>query len=222
MRLRSSAIAVALAIVSASAAAAQPATRRFEVALGVGWIGSASMSSLDAIETQADGAARPLFGFSRELTSAPAIDARVAVRLSAHLDAEATGSYARPKLRVTTANDVENAVAATADEQLQEFAIGGAASWFLARRDAASRTMPFVRGGVSYARQLHQGNTLADAGAIVDVGGGIEQVLRGREDAGKSIGLRIDAGARVRPQSFAVDGRTHASPVVGASLFVRF
>ncbi len=222
MTLRTVVIAAWMTIGAASAAAAQSTDGRIEVAAGVGWFGGLSMASVDATQTQANNTPRTLFGFSRELTSTAAIQARVAVRLSAHLDVEATGTYARPKLRVTTANDVEGAAAVTATEQLQEFTVGGAASWFLIQRDAQTRTRPYVAAGISFARQLHEGNTLAESGGLVDMGGGVEQVLTTRAARVKSTGLRFDARARVRPTVLAVDGRTHVSPVAGASLFVRF
>ncbi|HZP48597.1 MAG TPA: hypothetical protein VFB07_08685 [Vicinamibacterales bacterium] len=215
-------VVAAIAIASASTAAAQPPDGRVEVGVGAGWIGSAAMSAVEATETQGNNTARTVFGFSRELASTPVVEARVAVRLSTRLDVEATGSYARPQLRVTTADDVEGAAAVTADEQLQEFTVGGAASWFLVRRAAQTRTTPFVTAGAAYVRQLHQAATLADAGALVDLGGGLERVLRVREGRVRSIGLRIDAHARVRPKAVAVDGRTHVAPMISASLFVRF
>ena len=222
MTLGPAAFAAVIALGLASAATAQTAGGRFEISGGAAWIGGVSMSSIDATETQASGATRALFGFSRELTSSPAIEARVAVAISARVDVEATGSYARPQLSVTTANDVEGAAAVTAGEQLQEFTVGGAASWFLVHREPQTRTMPFVTGGLAYARQIHEGDILAQAGEVVEVGGGVKRTFSVRDGRVKSIGLRFDARARVRSRALAVDDRSHVSAIVGASLFVRF
>lgn len=175
------------------------------------------MTPLDITETQADGSPRTVFDLSRHLTASAGVEARIGVRVSPRLDAEATGSYARPQIQLTPSNDVEGAAAVTASERLQEFTVGGAASWFLVRRDVSTRTMPFITGGVSYARELHQTSTLADSGAIVEAGGGLKQVLWSQ-----SIGVRVDVRMRVRPKALSVDDRVHVSPLVAASLFLRF
>ncbi len=204
------------------AAAQEPKTPRVEVAIGAAWAGGVSMASLSATETEANGAARPLVNLSRELTGSAAIEARVGFRMTSRLDVEAIGTYARPQFRVTASGDVEGAPSLTAPEQLQEFTVGGSASWFLVRRDGEARLLPFLSAGVAYARQLHETATLADSGAIVEVGGGVKRVLRAGTGRVKALGVRADLRARVRPESLSLDGRTHVSPMLGASLFLRF
>lgn len=180
------------------------------------------MTSLNVTETQPDGTPRTVFNLARDLTGAAGLDARISVRVSPRFDVEATGSYARPQVELLPSSDIEGAATVTAAEQLQEFTVGGAVSWFLVRRDASTRTMPFLIGGVSYARQLHQTSTLADSGPITEVGGGVKRVLWSGGPKLKSIGVRADVRARVRPGSLNVDGRTHVTPLVAASLFLRF
>ena len=218
--------AIALTLAQAASAIAQPAIGRVEVSIGAGWFGGVTMTPLSVTETQADGTLRPVFDLSRQLTASAGIEARIGVRLSSRLDAEATGSFTRPQLQLTASNDVEGAASVTAAERLQEFTVGGAASWFLVRRDASSgampRTMPFLIAGLAYARQLHQTSTLADGGTLAEAGGGVEQVLWSRAGRLKSIGVRADVRARVRPKALAVDGRVHVTPMFAASLFMRF
>jgi hypothetical protein len=213
--------ALGLSLGCASTAAGQTAPSRIEIAVGPSLIGGASMSSVSATETQADNTPRALFVFSRDLKTSIGMEARIAYGVSPRLDVEAIGSYARPQLRVTTSSDVEGALPVTASESLQEFTVGGGASWFLVPRAASTRTLPFVAGSVAYARQLHEADTLATSGTVVDLGGGFKRVLTNSVGR-KSAGIRVDLRARVRPQSFAADGQRHVAPMATASLFFRF
>jgi len=215
------AAALAIVVLGPAAAAAQA---RVEITLGASWIGGASMGSLSATETQSDSTARTVFGASRDLGSSPAVDARIGVRVTRRLYVEATGSYARPQLRIATSNDVEGAASVTASERLQEFSLGGAATWMLVRRASSSmRLLPFVTGGVAFARQLHQLNTLAEDGVAVEGGGGVERRFAARRRGVlKDIGLRAEARARVWPRAFALDGRAHLVPVLGAAIYLGF
>jgi hypothetical protein len=207
----------------ASTATAQPAVGgRFEVAVGALWQGGISMTALSATETQGSGAPRTVFDLSRELTSTVGLEARVGVRVTQRFTIEATGSYAQPNLEVTPSNDVEGAPAITASEPLKAFTIGGAVTWFVSRRQALGRVLPFVTAGLAYARQLHQPSTLADSGSVVDAGGGVEYILRTRARGVKTTGLRADGRARIRSSALAVDANTHVSPVFAGALFVRF
>jgi hypothetical protein len=214
--------AIFVALTVSTAAAQSAGVGGVGFAIGPAWIGGASMTSLSVTETQPSGAPRTVLDLTREMTSAAAFEVRVAVRVTAHLDAEAIGSYARPQLRVTASNDVEGAPATTASEQLQQFTVGGGASWFLVRRDGSTKTWPFIAASAAYARQLHQPTTLADSGVLVDAGGGLEQSLVVRSGRLKRLGIRADVRARIRPKAWFVDDRSHFSPMAAASLFFRF
>jgi hypothetical protein len=216
-------VALVVAAVSGGVAFAQDAKPgRIAVAIGPAWIGGMSMAPLVITETQPDGTPRTVLNAARSVTASLAAEARIGVRLTARLDVEAVGSYARPELQVTTSNDVEGAPNTSATEPLQQFSVGGGASWYFTPRDGRSRTLPFVSGSVAYARQLHTPTTLADSGMLTDVGGGVTRVLAIRSGKLKSVGLRGDLRARVRPKTFSIDGRTHVSPMIGVSLDLRF
>ena len=180
------------------------------------------MTPLSVTETQADGTPRTVLTIARQWTSTVGVDARIGVRIASRLDVEATGSYARPQLQLTTANDVESAAPVTASDQLQEYSAGAAGVWFLTPRTADARTLPFLTAGVAYARQLHEPGTLAQTGTMVDVGGGVKRVLATRSGMLKQVGLRVDVRARTRSKALALDDRAHVSPMIGVALFVRF
>lgn len=220
--IRCGALACIGLLAAAAAATAQPRPLpRIDVAVGVAWNGGTTMTPLTATETTSNGTATALFAFDREHTSSVGVEARVGIRATRRLDVEAIGSYARPKLQLTASGDVEGAAPVTASEQLQEFTVGGAGLWYLRRRDA-SRTVPFVEGGVSYVRQLHETSTLADTGALIDFGAGVKRTLTTRRGTLKAVGVRADGRARIRTSALAVDGGAHVSPVLSASLFFRF
>jgi len=220
---RRCALAMLLASGSAMPAAAQtPPAGRIEIAIGPTWTGGASMTPLSVTETQAGGTPRTVLTIARDWTSTIGVESRIGVRIAPRLDLEAAGSYARPQLNVTTANDVESASPVTASDQLQEYAVGGAGVWFLRPRGADTRTQPFVTAGLAYARQLHQPGTLAQTGTMFDVGGGVKRVLMTRSGTLTGVGLRADIRARTRSRSLALDDRAHVSPMIGVALFMRF
>ncbi len=212
-------VAIAMAAAAANARAQPPMHGRFEVSVGPAWFGGASMTPLTATETQADGTPRTVFDVSRDVTSAVAVEARVGVRATSRVTVAASGSYARPMLELKTSNDVEGAAGTTASEPLQEFTVGGAVVFF---PRPPARTMPFVTAGAAFARQLHQASTLANSGVLVDAGGGVDRVLSARAGRLKAVGIRAEARARVRSRALALDGNVHVSPLLAASLFVRF
>ena len=225
MTRASTALACVGVLAAAAPARAQPRTPaaagRVELAVGVAWNVGTTMTPIAVTETQGDGTARTVFNVGREQTSAAGLEARIGVRVTSRVDVEATGSYARPKLQLIPSNDVEGAASTTASEQLQEFTIGGAALWYPRRRNA-SRTLPFVIGGVAYSRQLHETSTLVETGMLFDIGAGVKRTLMQRRGTLKAIGVRAEGRVRIRASALAVDASTHASPALAASLFFRF
>jgi len=225
-RLHAGAVASLVAVcstVAARDAAAQPAAAdlgRIELSVGASWLGAQKYGSADATETTAAGGTTTLFKTSTELGSSPAFDARVGVRVAHTLVVEADTSYTRPQLRVTTAADVEGAAGVTAVEQIQQFSVGGGATWYV---PTASRLVPFVTGGGGYLRQLHAGALLVDTGSYYEAGGGVVYVLAAHARGWLKItGLRFDARAMIFSGGVAIDGGRHAAPAVAGSFFVRF
>ena len=211
---------------SAPAAQAQSAARpepgRFEFAVGPLWVGRQTLGASDATLTTGVGGTLPLFSTSTELSSMAGIEARIGVRVTRALEAEASASYGKPHLRTAIGNDTENAASVTATDAMQQFTVGGGVLWYLPRR-GASRLAPFLTGGAAYLRQLHEDATLVATGKMSQFGGGVKYLLRARDrNRLKGVGVRIDARAVLRSKGIAFDDRQHFSPAAGASLFVRF
>ena len=217
---------VAAALLAASPAAAQSRDRaqpgRFEVALGAIWSGRTPLGGANATETAGTGGPYVLFTTSSELAAAAGAEARVGVRLTRLLQAEATASYSTPELRTRVSADVEQAAPVTATDRLQQITVGGALVLDLPWR-LGSRGVPFVTGGAAYLRQLHEGQTVIESGQAYYVGGGVKYWFLSRPDRRlKAVGLRADIRALARTKAVALDRRTHTVPSVAVSLAVAF
>jgi opacity protein-like surface antigen len=208
---------------SASAAHAQTAMDggRIEIAAGVMWTGAVSLGTVAATETAPSGRFT-LFSTATELAAAPGVEARIGVRLTPVLEVEASSSYAQPRLQTAVSGDVEHGAPVTASESLRQFTVDGAVVANLTRWRIGSRATPFVLAGVGYLREVHQGENLAAAGQMYFAGGGIKYLLMSRPRRLKGVGVRADVRALARRNGVAFDTVLHASPVIGASLFVRF
>lgn len=211
----------------AATAAAQPAASPARVEIGIGplWMGSHRLGSSDATETTASGSTFRLFSASAKLSSGRAAEARIGVRLTRTLTVEASAAYGTVPLQISISNDVENSTPTTATEQIRQLTAGVGMLWYVGRRRAtpSSRVAPFVSAEAGYMRQLHESLTLVEAGHVFQLGGGVKYAVLSRSRGGlKGAGVRVDARALLRSKGVAFDGRTHASPALGASFFVRF
>lgn len=195
---------------------------RFELAAGFLWTGRESFASRDATETAPAGGAARLFATSAVLASAYGVEARAGITLTRLLQVEVSSSYGRPQLRTTISSDVESAATVAVGEPVRQFTFDGSVVLHPARWRFGRRAVPFVSAGAGYLRQLHEGDTLSATGRTYHVGGGVKWLLRSRPKGMKGLGLRGDARALIREKGVAFDARAHVSPVLAASLFVRF
>jgi hypothetical protein len=209
-----------------STAAAQQMTAipgRLELGAGVLWTGAQSLGSRDANLTTGTGSTLRLFTSASDLMAAAAFEARVAVKLTRMLDAEALASYGTPQLRTVVSHDTENSTDAVATETVKQYMVGGGVVWYLAPRRATAHVRPFVTAGASYLRQLHEAATVVTTGQTYYIGGGAKVLFASRPRKSlKTVGVRLDARAVVRTKGITFDGRRSLLPALGASLFVRF
>jgi hypothetical protein len=216
---------VSIGYVHAAAAQSVPATGpgRFEVSVGMLWVGHQALGSNDATETTATGGRLKIFTTSSDLASVAALEGRFAVRLVRSLEAEVEASYGTPQLKIDISNDIENAPPVTAIERVEQFMIGAGVIWYLPFRAPISRLAPFVTAGGGHLRQMHEERTLLATGQFYQIGGGVKLQLFSRpRGLVNAIGVRADARAIVRMNGVAFDDGGHASPALGVSAFVRF
>lgn len=226
--IRAGCLAVACACVCActlraSTAQAQSVEERgrFEFAAGPTWTGGTSFGRRAASEAAPSGRFQ-LFTTSTGLAAAGGVEARIGFRLFRALRAEGSSSYGRPQLRISISGDAEHAADATVAESIHQFTFDAAIVWQMTRWRIGRRATPFVSAGAGYLRQLHEGSALVATGETYHVGGGVKYLVMSRDAKLKGIGLRGDARALVRANGVGVDGGLHVSPVVSASVFVRF
>jgi len=202
-----------------------PAERgRIEISAGAIWIGRVVFIGRDANETTASGGTFRLFSSSTELTPISGFGGRIGVNLRPSIDLEVSGTYATPELRAHIASDAETSNApVVATVPVRQFTVVGGAAWYLPVPRAGSRMRLFVRGGVGSARNLEDRNKRAVDGRTVEAGGGLKYIFVSRSSGWwKGAGARVEARALMRTRSIALDNRAHVSPVLGASLYLRF
>jgi len=217
------AAALLLSAPHASAQAADP-PGRLEIAIGAVWSGGVPLGARDANETTGSGGTFRLFSSSTELGSVSGLEGHIGLRVMSRLEAEASGSYGKPDMRTRVDNDFETSNAPlTITDTVKQFTIGGAALWYPRVPRLSGRTRVFVRAGAGYLRQLENDGALIVTGRTYDAGGGLKLALASRQ-AGwlKGIGARLDARAIVQQKGVMFDNRTHVSPALGASVYVRF
>jgi hypothetical protein len=85
------------------------------------------------------------------------------------------------------------------------------------------KVVPFIRGGVGYLRQLHEGQSLVETGIAYHAGGGLTYWLSsGGQGFFKGWGLRGDARVLVRDGGFSLDDETRTGVVVAGALVMAF
>jgi hypothetical protein len=198
---------------------------RLEVSAGAVRIGRASFGRRDADETTGSGSGTfRLFSSSSELTGVSGLAARVGIKIVRQLDLEASGTYSTPELRTHVNSDSEvSNTPIVATVPVQQFTIAGAVVWYPPAPRVGSRTRLFARSGFGRERHLEDRGALVVDGHLFEVGGGVKIAVASRSRGWwKGIGARFDALALVRGNGVTFDNRTHVSPAMGGSVYVRF
>ena len=211
---------VIILIVGGDSARAQSAgPGRFEFAAGPRWTGGLSLAAGDASETTSSGSAFRLFTTSTTLASATSFDARFGVRIAPRLQAQVSGDYGTPTLRINAGNDVEGAASITATERIQQFVVRGGVSWLLPRPRRFGFA-PFLTAEAGYLRELHDAQTLVQTGRVIEIGGGATYPFK--SNGSKEVGARIDARAVLRSKGAVLDDDVHVTPALSAGVYLRF
>jgi hypothetical protein len=225
-KLTSAVLVIGVSTLHARVTHAQPASPepgRVEVSAGSLWIGRQVLGSNSANETTGAGGTFALFRASTELASLRGLEGRVGVRVWRGFEAEVEASYGKPQLKISIGNDTENPAPVTAVETIQQITVGAGVVWGFRYRPWGGRLTPFVTAGAGYLRDVHEAQTLIDSGRYYQIGGGVKVLLLSRSRSlFKGLGARADARAMVRSKGVAFDEAGHASPAIGASVFVRF
>jgi hypothetical protein len=215
-RVRAAAALGVWSVLFVAASASAQNAYRFELSGGLNWTGPVSAGKVDANETTPNGGALRLFTTESDFAAAIGFDARVGIRATRKLQAEAQFSYARPMLKTRLTSDLEGASSVVATERVRQFAAGGGLLVQLTNPRSDRRALPFVTAAASVLRQLHESDTLAQNGAVVSAGGGMHYSFGGR------TGIRAEGGVVVHTSRLSFDGRLHLAPKASVSLFRKF
>jgi hypothetical protein len=219
--MRSGAAGLCAALLFAGPVEAQSAAGTLEVGVGVRRSGELTLGAADANETTSSGGSFRLFRSESRLEEINAIEARIGVRLTPAVQIEASGSYGESDLVVRLTSDVEGIPDVSATESIQRFTVEGALTLDVIGR--TSRVQPFVALGGGYVRDVHDGQTLVESGAIGYLGGGVNLTLRSTPDAAmKAAGVRLDGRAVFGSRAVGFDDDVHTTYAIGASMFFRF
>jgi hypothetical protein len=175
-----------------------------EAAFAVGWMGGVSFGAADANLRTRTGDDFLLFSTDSRMGSAPLIEARAAYGLSRRYAVEGRFGFGRPEARTSISGDVEAAPDLEIAEQIDQYTFEAALLVLFRDADAAA-VRPFVSLGAGYLRQLHEGQTLVEHGAIYHVGGGVRAPFFARQQGTlKTAGARVDVRLNMRTGGVAL------------------
>jgi len=195
----------------AAPAWAQP---RVEIGAGGSWTGGVDAGAANAELTRPAGATPglTLFGTSAHVDAAAGLIAHAGVFLGSRVAIEGVVEYSRPVLRVTIADDFENAVGTEAVNTLASYLFGGSVLYHF----RTGRLAPFALAGAGRLRELDEGAVTLVTGSEVHAGGGVKFRMSSH------FGLRADAVMSSRDRSLAFEDKRRTRPVVSAGVFLRF
>jgi len=219
---------LALALISAPAVAlAQEApllrAHRFMLGGGVVWSGGYDIGDATArLRGNGPGPSAPpvtLFTSESRLTSATSPDLRVVFAMTPRLTLEFGTSVRQPHISVAIAGDAEAPRQELPGEKLEQYLLEGGSTWQVPVRIDA-RLAPFVSGGITFLRQLHEDRTLAETGQIYHAGGGARYFLKGGHGPDRAFGLRGEARVNFRRNGIDFENKMRMYPTVSLAVFV--
>jgi hypothetical protein len=208
------------------------AAHRIIVGGGVVWSGGYEIGEAAAeLRGNGIGSSPPvfkLFTAKSRITHAISPEVRVGYTVTRRIAAEFSLAYTLPHVSVAISGDPEAPAQQLPGEQLQQFLIGGAVTWqppipmghrpVRVLRDLA----PFVLGGATFLRQLHEDRTMGETGQVYYAGGGARYFLRGGHGVGRAYGLRADARVNLRRNGIEFADKMRIYPTVSLGAFIGF
>ena len=224
-------LALALIAAAPNAAFAQEApslrVHRFTLGGGVVWSGGYDIGDRTAqLRGNGPGPSAPpvtLFTSESRVTSAISPEVRVGFAMPQRLTLEFGMSVRQPHISVAIAGDAEAPSQELPGEKLEQYLFEGSATWQVpmpARIRIGAKLAPFVSGGVTFLRQLHEDRTLAETGQIYHAGGGARYFLTGGHGAGRTLGLRGEARVNFRRNGIDFENKMRTYPTLSFSVFV--
>jgi opacity protein-like surface antigen len=219
-------VTLALTLSSASAFAQQPPAlreHRFTLGGGIAWSGSYDIGDATA-QLRGNGpgpSASPvtLFTSDSHVTSAASPELRIGFAMTRRIALEFGMSVTQPHIAVAIAGDTEAPSQVLPGEKLEQYLFEGGATWQPPVR-MGTKLAPFIGGGVTFLRQLHEDRTLAETGQVYHAGGGARYFLRGGHGITRAVGLRGDARVNFRRHGIDFHNTMRTYSTLTLSVFV--
>jgi hypothetical protein len=196
---------------------------RFTIGAGLVWSGGYGIGDATAqLRGNGPGPSAPpvtLFTEDSRVTSTTSPELRVGFAMTRRVVLEFGMSVTQPHIAVAIAGDTEAPSQELPGEQLEQYLFEGGATWQLPVR-IGRRLAPFIAGGATFLRQLHEDRTLAETGQIYHGGGGARYFLRGGHGTTRAVGLRGEARVNFRRNGIDFDNTMRTYPTFSLSVFV--
>jgi hypothetical protein len=215
------AVAMAAVVTPTAAQTASEPVRRFQVAVGAGWLGGSAFGEQSAdLRAGGSGAAYRLFESDTDLGAAGSFETRLGMALTSRYGIEGRIAISRPELRTLVSSDAEIAGSFTLVERIDQYAFDGGIVIHLDGL-ATMGLRPFASGGAGYVRQLHEGRAFVEEGALYYAGGGVTRALFSRPQGFlRAAGVRADL--RLNVFSLELDDGARSQGSVSGSLVLTF
>ena len=205
----------------AAPAAAQTGLRNYELSFGGVFMGPMPSGEIDAAHVRPSGGALPIFKNDISLGPGPGFELHFGRPAGTRLAFEATGTWTFTTIRTKVSADIEGAPDATLTEDLSRISVEGSVLWRLA---GDLRRGFYLRGGGGWMRELAGGSTLAENGAIGNIGASMKYWWGAPTSVSqRRLGLRLDGRMVLRSGGIdlGADG-VHVAPAASADLMIGF
>jgi opacity protein-like surface antigen len=183
-------LAAVLAGRAASAQVIQPRApqRSSDLSFGGTWAMPTSVGKTSLVYLDNNRQDFTVFDASNRFGNGFGIDINLGFRVTRRLFAEGVGAWTHVPLESKISGDIEAGEEATVSESASRFAVGGAARVHLTE----GKTEWFVRGGVSWMREVAAGSALTGDGMLTDAGVGLIRALTRRPNGILKTGVRVE------------------------------
>ena len=215
-------VAVAAAQVKPAATKRPPSGPRFDVSIGGGFLSGSSLGDGAADLRTRGGQPFELFTTETRIAASVPIEGRLTFLLGSRYALEVRGAWARPELRTSITDDVEDAAPQIVAERVSLYSLD-AGLLVAFKPNRAGVVAPFISGGAGYIGAVHEGLTLLENGVIYRGGGGFRYPIAMRTQGRlKGYGVRADAGLVMLTGGVADGTGATRHMTASGSLFLTF
>ena len=215
-------VAVAAAQVKPAATKRPPSGPRFDVSIGGGFLSGSSLGDGAADLRTRGGQPFELFTTETRIAASVPIEGRLTFLLGSRYALEVRGAWARPEVRTSITDDVEDAAPQIVAERVSLYSLD-AGLLVAFKPNRAGVVAPFLSGGAGYIGAVHEGLTLLENGVLYRGGGGFRYPIAMRTQGRlKGYGVRADAGLVMLTGGIADGTGATRQMTASGSLFLTF